>query len=54
MHAMHRTVKAAVKHELTIPKQTRYLVPIKLGRVERHVRGSVCIRQTTLNVLLGI
>ncbi|KZT68625.1 hypothetical protein DAEQUDRAFT_671213 [Daedalea quercina L-15889] len=32
-----RTVKSAVKHELTIPKQTRYLVPIDLGRVERHV-----------------
>ncbi|KAH9837867.1 SNF2 family N-terminal domain-containing protein [Rhodofomes roseus] len=32
-----RTTKAAVKHELTIPKQTRYLVPIELGRVERHV-----------------
>ena len=33
-----RTVKASVKDELTIPKQTRYLVPIEMGRVERHVR----------------
>ncbi len=30
-------MKAAVKDELTIPPQTRYLVPIELGRVERHV-----------------
>jgi E3 ubiquitin-protein ligase SHPRH len=27
-----------VKDELTIPKQTRYLVPIELGQVERQVR----------------
>jgi E3 ubiquitin-protein ligase SHPRH len=26
-----------VKDELTIPKQTRYLVPIELGQVERQV-----------------
>ncbi|CCM02285.1 uncharacterized protein FIBRA_04372 [Fibroporia radiculosa] len=32
-----RTVKAAVSEELTIPHQTRYLVPIELGRIERHV-----------------
>ncbi|KAI0742548.1 SNF2 family N-terminal domain-containing protein [Daedaleopsis nitida] len=32
-----RTMKDAVKKELTIPPQTRYLVPIELGRVERHV-----------------
>ncbi|CAL1697614.1 unnamed protein product [Somion occarium] len=32
-----RTMKATVKDELTIPRQTRYLVPIELGRVERHV-----------------
>ena len=31
-------MKASVRDELTIPKQTRYLVPIELGRVERHVR----------------
>lgn len=31
-------MKSAVKDELTIPEQTRYLVPIELGRVERHVR----------------
>ncbi|THH28194.1 hypothetical protein EUX98_g5996 [Antrodiella citrinella] len=32
-----RTMKSAVKDELTIPRQTRYLLPIELGRVERHV-----------------
>ncbi|KIJ64355.1 hypothetical protein HYDPIDRAFT_154792 [Hydnomerulius pinastri MD-312] len=32
-----RTLKAAVKDELTIPEQQRYLVSIELGRVERHV-----------------
>ncbi|KAI0035543.1 SNF2 family N-terminal domain-containing protein [Vararia minispora EC-137] len=32
-----RTTKTAVKDELTIPQQTRYLVSIELGRVERHV-----------------
>lgn len=32
-----RTMKASVKHELTIPQQTRYLVPVELGRVERQV-----------------
>lgn len=32
-----RTTKASVKDELTIPQQTRYLVPIELGKVERHV-----------------
>ncbi|KAI0350953.1 hypothetical protein OH77DRAFT_1411940 [Trametes cingulata] len=32
-----RTMKETVKDELTIPPQTRYLVPIELGRVERHV-----------------
>lgn len=40
-----RTMKDAVKKELTIPPQTRYLVPIELGRVERHVRFSVIIVQ---------
>ncbi|KAG1816837.1 SNF2 family N-terminal domain-containing protein [Suillus subaureus] len=32
-----RTLKSAVKDELTIPQQRRYLVGIELGRVERHV-----------------
>ncbi|KAH9001925.1 SNF2 family N-terminal domain-containing protein [Lactarius hatsudake] len=32
-----RTVKSAVQAELTIPTQTRYVFPIYLGRVERHV-----------------
>lgn len=31
-------MKADVKNELTIPQQTRYLVSIEMGRVERHVR----------------
>ncbi|KAK7046025.1 hypothetical protein VNI00_007020 [Paramarasmius palmivorus] len=32
-----RTIKSAVSSELTIPQQTRYLVSIEMGRVERHV-----------------
>ncbi|KAK7030788.1 SNF2 family helicase [Favolaschia claudopus] len=32
-----RTTKASVTAELTIPLQTRYLVGIEMGRVERHV-----------------
>lgn len=32
-----RTLKSAVKAELTIPQQRRYLVSIELGRVERQV-----------------
>lgn len=32
-----RTLKSAVKEELTIPQQRRYLVNIELGRVERQV-----------------
>ncbi|KAL1692669.1 SNF2 family N-terminal domain-containing protein [Schizophyllum commune] len=32
-----RTTKASVKDELTIPQQTRYVVPVEMGRVERHV-----------------
>ncbi|KAF9566044.1 hypothetical protein CPC08DRAFT_682833 [Agrocybe pediades] len=32
-----RTIKSNVTAELTIPQQTRYLVPIELGKVERHV-----------------
>ncbi|KAJ7074914.1 SNF2 family N-terminal domain-containing protein [Mycena belliarum] len=32
-----RTTKASVNAELTIPQQTRYLVGIKMGAVERHV-----------------
>jgi hypothetical protein len=34
---MKRTMKSNITAELTIPKQTRYLVPIELGKVERHV-----------------
>ncbi|KDQ50603.1 hypothetical protein JAAARDRAFT_580714 [Jaapia argillacea MUCL 33604] len=32
-----RTMKLAVKDELTIPEQTRFLVGVELGKVERHV-----------------
>ncbi|KAJ7636011.1 SNF2 family N-terminal domain-containing protein [Mycena polygramma] len=32
-----RTTKASVTAELTIPQQTRFLVGIEMGRVERHV-----------------
>ncbi|KAK2460408.1 hypothetical protein APHAL10511_007573 [Amanita phalloides] len=32
-----RTSKASVRHELTIPQQRRFLVPIELGMIERHV-----------------
>lgn len=32
-----RTTKAKVQDELTIPQQRRYVVPIELGNVERHV-----------------
>ncbi|KAF8630101.1 hypothetical protein AX17_005497 [Amanita inopinata Kibby_2008] len=32
-----RTLKASVRQELTIPQQRRFLVPIELGTVERHV-----------------
>ncbi|KAJ7257871.1 SNF2 family N-terminal domain-containing protein [Mycena haematopus] len=32
-----RTTKASVTNELTIPQQTRFLVSIEMGRVERHV-----------------
>ncbi|GLB44340.1 putative SNF2 family N-terminal domain [Lyophyllum shimeji] len=32
-----RTLKQQVQEELTIPPQTRYLVPIQLGPVEKHV-----------------
>ncbi|KAJ6485956.1 SNF2 family N-terminal domain-containing protein [Mycena sanguinolenta] len=32
-----RTTKASVTNELAIPQQTRYLVSIEMGRVERHV-----------------
>ncbi|KAI9509909.1 SNF2 family N-terminal domain-containing protein [Russula earlei] len=32
-----RTMKSAVQAELTIPAQTRYVFPIYLGKVERHV-----------------
>ena len=40
-------MKSAVQAELTIPVQTRYVFPIYLGRVERHV-SSVPIFLTEL------
>jgi len=36
-----RTMKSSVQAELTIPAQTRYVFPIHLGKVERHV--SFCL-----------
>ncbi|KAF8624317.1 hypothetical protein AX15_005947 [Amanita polypyramis BW_CC] len=36
-HYAIRTLKASVRHELTIPQQRRFLVPIELGMVERHI-----------------
>lgn len=41
-----RTTKAMVRHELGIPEQTRYLVPIDLGRVEKHVSVSLPLFST--------
>jgi E3 ubiquitin-protein ligase SHPRH len=38
-NATNRTTKASVTAELTIPQQTRYLVSIEMGPVERHVRS---------------
>lgn len=32
-----RTMKSTLEAELTIPQQTRYLVSIEMGRIERHV-----------------
>ncbi|PBK60985.1 hypothetical protein ARMSODRAFT_676532 [Armillaria solidipes] len=32
-----RTMKSTLEAELTIPQQTRYLVGIEMGRIERHV-----------------
>lgn len=37
-----RTSKSMVRDELGIPEQTRYLVPIELGRVEKHVSTHLC------------
>ncbi|KAF8963293.1 SNF2 family N-terminal domain-containing protein [Flammula alnicola] len=44
-----RTMKSGVTAELTIPEQTRYLVGIELGRVERHVYD-----QTLEQILLDL
>ncbi|PPQ99586.1 hypothetical protein CVT24_005165 [Panaeolus cyanescens] len=44
-----RTVKSIISDELTIPQQTRYLVPIEMGRVERHVYD-----QTLETILLDL
>jgi len=37
----YRTVKADVKDELTIPQQTRYVVGVELGLVEREASHQV-------------
>ncbi|KAF9039897.1 SNF2 family N-terminal domain-containing protein [Panaeolus papilionaceus] len=44
-----RTIKSNISDELTIPQQTRYLVPIEMGRVERHVYD-----QTLETILLDL
>jgi len=36
-HLQYRTMKRVVESELTIPPQSRFLVPIELGKVEKHV-----------------
>ncbi|KAK0216540.1 SNF2 family N-terminal domain-containing protein [Armillaria nabsnona] len=36
-HYTIRTMKSTLEAELTIPQQTRYLVSIEMGRIERHV-----------------
>ena len=41
-----RTLKSAVKDELTIPEQTRFLVPVALGPVERHVSQPIPKKKT--------
>ncbi len=45
---LRSTMKSQVSHELTIPEQTRYLVSIDLGRVERLVRRFPCSEAYTL------
>lgn len=39
-YMLSRTMKSQISGELTIPQQTRYLVSIDLGRVERLVGGN--------------
>lgn len=36
-------MKSNIAAELTIPQQTRYLVAIELGKVERHVSATVTL-----------
>jgi len=43
-----RTMKSTVKAELTIPAQTRYVFPIHLGKVERHVSFQFTYPRQTL------
>jgi E3 ubiquitin-protein ligase SHPRH len=45
-----RTLKSAVKDELTIPQQRRYLVSIELGRVERHVSHNTLSERQNMTV----
>ena len=52
---MNRTMKSNVTAELTIPQQTRYLVPIELGRVERHVNSYIrLVCQLTEQIIIGL
>lgn len=48
---MRRTLKSAVKDELTIPEQQRYLVGIELGPVERQVGSLPFDSCSSLNFL---
>jgi E3 ubiquitin-protein ligase SHPRH len=43
-----RTTKSSVQAELTIPAQTRYVFPIHLGKVERHVSSFVYLLTSNL------
>jgi hypothetical protein len=52
--ALRRTMKSNVKNELTIPQQTRYLVGIELGKIERHVRGRYLPKAILIRILTVI
>lgn len=52
--ALLRTMKSNVKNELTIPQQTRYLVGIELGKIERHVRWRHLLKTISIRILTYI
>jgi hypothetical protein len=48
-------MKSAVKGELTIPVQTRFVFPIYLGRVERHVNSaSIYLEARLMHTFSGL